>query len=183
MPDMPHPGILPALPGTPAGPAGSKPSMTEHGATVRPGWLTGLLVFLTVSGVAGASCARASQPESQPVTARVGIGDVGESVELRPGDRLVIDLAEEGSAVRMEWSLAGYPRDALDVIASDEEAGRFEFEAAGEGGGRIQLSGRPTCEKPLVESDGGIQCPLLGAGSPGGLPVRLFVITVLVRTD
>lgn len=139
------------------------------------------IVFLTVGGVAGVSCARATQPEGRPATVLVGIGDVGDSVELRPGDRLVVDLAEEGSAAPIEWKLADYPRDALEVISSDEDASRFEFEAAREGGGRIQLSGRPTCERPLVESDGGIQCPLLGAGAPGGLPVRLFVITVRVR--
>jgi hypothetical protein len=139
--------------------------------------LSATLLFLFL--FLGLSCGQAEEPAQQANIIQVGIEDLGGTFDLRPGDRLVISLREESSGAH-SWEVAGYPEEVLDVVASDEDSARFEFVAAGEGGGPVQLTGRPTCQRGQTDSEGEIQCPLLGAGA-GGAPFRLFVITVRVN--
>jgi hypothetical protein len=138
-----------------------------------------LLVVLIILGL---SCGRVSEPGRPPDVVRVGLEHQGQTIGLKAGDRLVIGLGEESSSsVVYRWEVAGYPNEALDLISTDQDAGRFEFTAASEGGGEVQLTGRPRCGRGLTGSDDDIQCPVLGAGQGGaGAPVRLFVITVSV---
>lgn len=142
-----------------------------------------LRLFLTVLVVLGLSCGTPSEPGGQPDVVRVGLEHQGKTIGLKAGDRLVISLGEESSSsVVYRWEVAGYPEEALDLISTDQDAGRFEFAAAGEGGGKVELTGRPRCGRGLTGSDDDIECPVLGAGQPGGAPVRLFVITVSVSS-
>jgi hypothetical protein len=133
--------------------------------------------------VLGLSCGRPAESGRQPDTVHVGIEQMGRAVGLKVGDRLVVSLGEEPSSVAYRWELVRYPEKALDLLSSDQEAGLFEFAATGEGGGRMELTGHPVCERGQTDSAGEIQCPLLGAGAPGGVPFRLFVIDVRVSGD
>jgi hypothetical protein len=130
----------------------------------------------------GLSCGQAADPGLPPEAVHVGIKDQGRTFSLKAGDRLVIGLGEESSSsVVYRWEVAGYPEGSLDLISTDQDAGRFEFTAVAEGGGPVQLSGHPRCGRGLTGSDDDIQCPVLGGGQGGaGAPVRLFVITVSI---
>jgi hypothetical protein len=137
---------------------------------------------LVVLIILGLSCGQASEPGGRPDVVSVGLEHLGQTITLKAGDRLVIGLGEEPSPSGVyRWEVAGYPEEALDLVSTDQEAGRFEFTAAGEGRGQVQLTGHPRCGRGLTGSDDDIQCPVLGAGQGGaGAPVRLFVITVSV---
>jgi hypothetical protein len=136
-----------------------------------------LLVLLVVLGI---SCGQSASPGGQAETIQVGLDDMGRTIVLNAGDRLVVGLEETTSSAAYRWELTGYPEGALDLNSSDQDAGRFEFTATGEGDGPVRLTGRPVCERGQTDSAEKIQCPLLGAGGPGGAPFRLFVLTVRV---
>lgn len=132
-------------------------------------------------GILAASCGGVGT-QAQPETVRVGPEDSGETFVLQTGDHLMVDLAgaDADAGVTYTWTVAGYPEGALTLTSSDEEIGRFDFVAASEGEGSIELAGRPSCQSQLGTPDEDIECPVLGAG-PGGAPVRLFAVTVTVR--
>jgi hypothetical protein len=134
---------------------------------------------LAVLVALGLSCGQAADPGVQPDAVRVGIEDQGRTFSLKAGGRLVIALGEESLSVVYRWDLVSYPEQPLDLVSSDEDAGRFEFTVTGEGRGSVRLAGHPRCGRGLTGSEDDVECPVLGAG-PGGAPIRLFIIAVQV---
>lgn len=135
-----------------------------------------LLVVLTLLGL---SCGQAADPGVRPDAVHVGLEDQGRTFSLKAGDGLVVALGEESASVVYRWELVSYPEKPLDLVSSDEDAGRFEFTATGEGVGSVRLAGHPRCGRGLTGSEDDIECPVLGAGA-GGAPIRLFIIAVQV---
>jgi hypothetical protein len=101
-------------------------------------------------------------------TIQLGIGDAGTTVSLHVGDRLVVTLPPSPGPVPKVppgWSLATYPKDALELATNDPKNGHFEFVARAVGEGQILALGgcspgpaaaeRPAC--PLDVKPGGIQ--------------------------
>lgn len=147
-----------------------------------------LLLALALATVGCASATRTLGRTPQRVV--VGPTDMGRTIRLEVGDRLVVDLGAPGGIVPVEWNLVLYPKEALRLTARDSDHQRFEFLAAASGTGQVVLAGRVGCDVPLAGSMSGPRCPLLGAGGsegPGssaagpGIPVRRFAITVEVR--
>lgn len=148
--------------------------------------LRGLAAACLVAGLGllAASCGRPAGVGGDPATVRVGPRDDGRTFVLEPGDRLVLTLSPDPAFRAIEWRLLSYPKEMLELISSDQEAGRFQFEARRSGEGEIRLSGRPGCEGPLPAAKAD-RCPLggygeRGAAASGAIPVRLFLITVRV---
>jgi hypothetical protein len=143
---------------------------------------TALAAVLLVAGVA--ACGRASSerpgaPTTSTVTAR--LADNGDTVELRPGDRLVLSLGRQ-TPVRF-WALARFPRAVLSLRDHSRQRGLYVLRARTTGRGEVlayDLAGRDplSCDKRLGAR---ARCPLRAPGAklaPG--PGRVFRLTVVV---
>jgi hypothetical protein len=137
-------------------------------------------VFVPVLFIAllAAGCARATATRT-PATIQLGVDDSGTTVSLHVGDRLVISLPPSPSPVPKVppgWSLATYPKEALELTTNDPKNGHFEFVARAAGEGKILVLGR--CS-PGPAVAGGAPCPLDVA--PGGMPPRPMAFNVTVQ--
>jgi hypothetical protein len=125
-----------------------------------------------------AGCAKAVATRT-PATIQLGIHDTGTTVSVHVGDRLVITLPpSQGPVPKVPqgWSLATYPRDALELVTNDPKNGHFEFIARAVGGGKILVLGR--CS-PGPAVAGGAPCPL--DVGPGAMPPRPLAFNVTVQ--
>jgi hypothetical protein len=110
-------------------------------------------------------------------TVTLNRSDAGEMTSLRVGDHLVLDL---GTVPNGSWQLTEFPEDALSLVSSETDLGRFEFRARAVGGGQIQAVSTPGCgpaAAPACASPGD-QGPADAVG--GAFPPRPFSVRVTV---
>jgi hypothetical protein len=133
------------------------------------------LVFLA------AACATSSSTTSGR-TMTVGPSDSGSTITLRTGDHLVVQLGGSSEAIQRDWRLVEYPQSALSETRALVDQGRFEFEAVGPGQGQLVLAGQAQCDRGQGNAYGGYGpgCPVAGAGTPIGVPVLRFAVTIQV---
>lgn len=91
------------------------------------------------------ACASTTTASKGPRTVTVDRADAGTTVELHPGDRLVVQL---DTPTMMEWRLLLYPKDVLAKTYGSDGTGKFVFTAKTAGTGRIALMMRPFCPVP-----------------------------------
>lgn len=135
-------------------------------------------VPLVLVTLLSAGCAKAVATRT-PATIQLGIHDAGTTVSVHVGDRLVITLPPSQSVVPkvpLGWSLATYPKDALELVTNDPKNGHFEFVARAVGGGKI-LALRGCSPGPAVAE--GPSCPL--DVGPGAMPPRPLAFNVTVQ--
>jgi hypothetical protein len=164
------------------------PGRLETGRQGRAGGVWRLVPILMVAVVAG--CA---QPGSQAVsveaaatstswaTVTIGPNDGDRTVNLRVGDRLVVELREgkQPSRLLSLWTLRLPPSTVLRRLDRDSTPTRVVFVADGPGVVRLVLIKRQGCYPPL-------RCPL---ADPSGqsermhppLPALAVAITVRVQ--
>ena len=134
--------------------------------------------------ILAAGCARPSPQEyqgasqRQPTMVNIGVRDVGRTVELAVGDRLVVVLPPAGPPGSDPWTLT-YPIELLASVGGGQSSQRRELVARATGTGRIVISAPWSCrqrEEP---------CPLADSAiSPERRIVSRtsrFPITILIR--
>jgi len=147
-------------------------------------------LLILVLALAAACAGHAGAAQARPQTIVLGATDIGRTIGLHVGDRLVIDLAAAGGISRVEWSLVVYPKQVLRVTGQGVNSERFEFLASSTGTGQVALAGRYGCDIPQAAAESGSapRCPL-GAGESGNpasgaagaaVPVRRYAIDVQV---
>jgi hypothetical protein len=126
-----------------------------------------LLAILTLAVTACAQAGTGMGPpeatsSSSPVTATVGPEDGGRTVDLRVGDRLVVQLQTAGPPSRFPppWILRLPPSRVLERVPGDPDAPQVVLVAAAPGTVRLLLAKRTSCAPPL-------RCPLAAAGPTG----------------
>ena len=120
---------------------------------------------------------------SSPTTVTVGPNDGGRTVDLKVGDRLIVQLQANRQPSRFPpaWTLRMPPSKVLKRVQDDPDATQVVLVADGPGTVRLILVKRAGCAPPL-------RCPVAAAG-PTGQSERMrpplagvtVVITVRVR--
>ena len=132
----------------------------------RPWPLLLAALALAVTGCAqagtGTGPSQMATASSSPATVTVGPADGGRTVDLRVGDRLVVQLDTTGRPPRLPppWTLRLPSSDVLRRIQGDPDATRVVLVADAAGTVRVLLVKRASCLPPL-------RCPVAAAG-PGG---------------
>jgi hypothetical protein len=120
-----------------------------------------LLLVLVVSGCAqpggGVSHAAGSATSTPPATVTVGPPDGGRTVDLRVGDRLIVQLTTRTSSSRLgpAWTLRSPASEVLRRVPGNPAATRVVFVADQPGTARLVLVKRLGCYPPL-------RCPVAG---------------------
>jgi hypothetical protein len=99
---------------------------------------------------------------SSPAGVMVGPDDGGRTVDLKVGDRLIVQLDTDRRPARVPppWTLRMPPSNVLKRIQGDPDAPRVVLVADAPGTVRLLLVKRAGCSPPL-------RCPLAAAGPTG----------------
>jgi hypothetical protein len=99
---------------------------------------------------------------SSPATVMVGPDDGGRTVDLKVGDRLIVQLDTDRRPARVPppWTLRMPPSNVLKRIQGDPDAPRVVLVADAPGTVRLLLVKRAGCSPPL-------RCPVAAAGPTG----------------
>jgi hypothetical protein len=140
--------------------------------------------------VVAAVAAGCAQPGSQtlgdgqargatPATVTVGPADDGRTVDLRVGDRLVVELSDAKRQPRppRTWRLQVPRTTVLKRVDNASTLTRVVLAAEAPGTVRLLLSRRRSCDPPL-------QCPMAGPTAPSermAMPLPAVVITIRVQ--
>jgi len=148
------------------------PGQVETERQGRAGWRW-LLLSIVMLAVAGGCAQPDTQPLSadaadlpaEPVTVTVGPGDGGKNVDLKVGDRLVVELraTKQPSRFWRAWTLEVPRSKVLKRVDSDSTLTRVVLVAETPGTVRLLLLQRRGCDPPL-------QCPL---ADPSGQSERM----------
>jgi hypothetical protein len=117
--------------------------------------------------------------DAPPATVTVGPADDGRTVDLKVGDRLVVDLSAAKRQPRSlgTWRLQVPRTTVLKRIDGASTLTRVVLAAEAAGTVRLLLSRRRSCDPPL-------QCPMAGPTGQSesmALPLPAVVITVRVQ--
>ena len=148
-------------------------------------WLLLAILLLVVAGCAREGSrspnADAVATLTSPVTVTVGPADDGKTVDLRVGDRLVVELgtAKQPSRFPSAWTLGSLPPKPLRRVQDESSATRVLFVAQAPGTVQLFLVKRQDQYSPLRSS------PVSPSGPseqvrPPGPPV---VVTITVRVQ
>jgi len=166
-----------------------RPGQVETARRGRAGriWpLLPILALVVAAGCAqpgtqtlGADAATASIP---PATVTVGPNDDRRTVDLRVGDRLVVELhaAKQPSRFPSAWTVSSPPPKVLKRIQDGSTPTRVVFVAEAPGTVRLVLVKRQGCSLPL-------RCPM--AADPSGQnermrpPLPTVVVTITIRVQ
>lgn len=157
---------------------------TERQGRAGRRWLLLPIVVLAVA----AGCAQpdtqsfgadAADPPAEPATVTVGPGDGGKTVDLKVGDRLVVELraVTQPSRFWRPWTLEVPRSEVLKRVDGDSTLTRVVLIAETPGTVRLLLLQRRSCDPPL-------QCPLAdpsGQSERMNPPLPAVAITVRVQ--
>jgi hypothetical protein len=134
-----------------------------------------LVVLSLAAGVLAVGCGKSTDGAGGSAVVTVGRQDAGETVTLRLGQRLHVDLTSHRKG---GWVLVDYPQRILGLRTKTRAGDLFDFVATAAGEGSIRATFRPECGPPLPAVQG-IQCPVGGAN--GGRKPTLSSEPVLFK--
>jgi hypothetical protein len=139
----------------------------RRGRTARR-WLLAIVVLAVAAGCAQPdtqALGETAATPAEPATATVGPNDGGKTVDLKVGDRLVVELraAKQPSRFSRAWTLELPRSTVLKRVDGDSTLTRVVLIAEAPGTVRLLLLQRRSCDPPL-------QCPM---ADPSGQSERM----------
>ena len=140
--------------------ARTKPARPRRQSRKGRRWALLLPIFVLAAG----GCARPGtgtpQAAASPSTVTVGPTDGGRTVDLKVGDRLIVELTgtPPPSRLRPAWTLRAPDSKVLKRVPGNPDATRVRFVADQQGTVQLILVKRLGCYPPL-------RCPVAGPGA------------------